>query len=438
MEDKKRMTVSNAATPFGCCNFFDSCTDGLFRLSYAGRLDLLDWLSFRPTSECYRSVEFIEWTRPESEEGGTCTPGYIGDPCTDPYGIEFGTCKLTVEDFGLLGRESPVRKLNSPKNYCKTRPRYHLDGTPVDSEFEWDLLMAMDVLLGDVKRMIVTGNSGTGGQFDGLQQWVATGYDCTMLDSIVVDWNENGMSGGNGITWNGVEQPTDLNYVDMLLAAHRHIIDRLSWAPHFQSAIGNLGSIDMILVGPSVLNRCLLDEFACWSVCPYSTEALVMKNAKEIREFRSTLNGGRFGHGKITLDGHDIDLLNYDWGLATSSSGVAEGDMYLLTGQVGGVRIWEGEFLSADTILGRFRDALGADASGFFSTDGGRVLGATEFDNLCYKIKLWMMLRMFCLAPWAQARFMDVTCKHFGPAISPDPCDSSFFPEASFTAAECQ
>lgn len=39
MTDKvleRTMTVSDAATPFGCCNFFDNCADGIMSLHYAG------------------------------------------------------------------------------------------------------------------------------------------------------------------------------------------------------------------------------------------------------------------------------------------------------------------------------------------------------------------------------------------------------------------
>lgn len=435
MVQRNELTLpsSTPASPFGCCNFFDACTDEIFRLSYSGMLGLLDWMGFNPSDDCYRSVEFINYNRPE-QATGTCTGAYIADPCANPNGIEIGSCQLTVEDFGLLGRQGPVRKLNKPKRYCKTRPRYRLDGSQVTSEVEWDMLFTMDVLVGDVKRMIVNGNSQTAGQFDGLEQWVATGYDCEMLDAVVIDWAQNSMAGGAGITWNGVAQAAGFNFVDALLAVHRHIMDRLSWSPFFESAAENMGSIDMIIIGPSFLNRCLLDEYACWSVCPGAQYEEVIKNAKEIRDFRLTLNGGRFGHGQISLDGHTIPLLNYDWNLITSQN---VGDMYLLTGQVGAIRTWEGEFLSADSILGDFSDALGVTLDSFFSTDGGRVLGGTDVDNLCYVLKLWMMLRLFCLAPWAQARFQDVACAHFGPTISPDPCETCFYPETCFSPAVC-
>jgi hypothetical protein len=114
------------------------------------------------------------------------------------------------------------------------------------------------------------------------------------------------------------------------------------------------------------------------------------------------------------------------------------GDMYLLTGSVGPVRLWEGEHLDAETTLGEVGSMLGGSLDDFFATDGGRVLGKFADDNLCYQMKIWESLRLFCMAPWAQARFQDVECDFFGPPISPDPCETCFFPETCWsTEATC-
>lgn len=427
---RRTMTVSDAATPFGCCTFFDHCSDEIVNLSYNGTLGLLDWLGFNVSEDCYRSVEFINYNRPE-QSGGACTVGYLSDPCADPNGIEFGGCKITVEDFGLLGREGPTRQILQPKRYCKTYPKYRLDGSPVTSEFEWDMLYTAGVVLDDVKRMVVNGNANVAGQFDGLQQWVATGYACSMLDSIVINWNNNGMNGGAGITWNGVAQGAGFDLVDALLAAFRHIKDRISWAPLLKGQRMTTG--DMVIIGPSFLLRCLLDQYACWSVCPGAQYEEVIKNAKEIRDFRLTLDGGLFGDGQISLDGFTIPLMNYDWATINSQN---TGDIYLLTGSIGAVRVFEGEFLSGSSAVSAIASETG-DTQGLFSRDGGRIIGRIDSENLCRTLKLWMALRLFCMAPWAQVRLQNVACEHFGPTISPDPCDTCFYPETCFTPAEC-
>src|SRR4030042_1670267 len=101
---QRAMSVSDAATPFGCCNFFDRCGDGdLMSLHFAGELPLLDWMGFNVSDECYKVMEFISYVRPSYYQGSP-TNGWICDPCDDPHGIEYGSCKITTEDFGRIGR----------------------------------------------------------------------------------------------------------------------------------------------------------------------------------------------------------------------------------------------------------------------------------------------------------------------------------------------
>jgi len=425
INERTLTAVDDTATPFGCCNYFDRCTDEVLTLHYRGSLGLLDWMGFEVSDECYRSIEFINFTRPE-QSGGTCTAGHIGNPCDDPNGFEFGTCKLTVEDFGRYGRHGPVRTMMQPKLYCKTDPKRRLDGTLITDEREWDMRFAMDVLLDDIRRHMITGNSATAGQFDGLQQWVATGYDCAMLDSIVIDWNSNPMTGGAGITWNGNAVAATWDFIDVLLAAYRRIRTRISWAATLSPQQLRRG--DMILVMPSFMITCLLDFFTCWSVCAGSQYNEVNLQTYEARQFRTGLLSGLFGFGEITLDGFAIPLMAYDWELI---GGPTRGDIYLLTGSVGSNRIWEGEHLSASQAASDF------GGMGYFQTDGGRVLGKRDVTNECYQTKIWMHPRLFCRAPWAQVRFQDVACAGVVGPMSPDPCDTSFYPETSFSVAEC-
>lgn len=432
MQMQQRLTVSNAATPFGCCNFFDSCKDEIFSLYYKGTLDLLDWMGFNPTDVCFRGVEFIEYVRPEQSEGSD-TGGYIGDPCAAPNGVEFGTCNLSVEDFGRYGREGPVREIMKSDKYCKTRPRYFLDGTPITSEGQWDMIFTMDQILNDIRVALITGNRTTAGQFDGLQRWVRTGYDCQGLNSYVLNWNNNPMDGGAGITLNGAATPAGFNIVDWLLDLHRNIMQRISWSPVLRNQALQTG--DMILLMPSFTARCLLDFFACWSVCPGAQYEEIQKNLGEINAARQAMNGGMFGHGQVSLDGHTIPILAYDWGLI---NGPTRGDIYLLTGQVGAQRIWEGEHLSASqaiTNLNQLGNA--ATSNSYFSQDDGRVLGKVDTDEECWHLKLWMHPRLWCFAPWMQIRIQDVVCQTPSGPLSPNPADSSFFITSSFTPAEC-
>lgn len=432
---QRQMVVSNDATPFGCCNFFELCNDEIFSLYYRGELPLLDWMGFDVSEDCYRVVEFINFVRPA--EG--CPPsGHLANPCDNPNGVEFGSCSLSIEDFGRYGRSGPTRDLFKPTKWCKRSPRYMLDGSAITSEADWDKMFAMDQMINDVRGDIITGNSATAGQFDGLQQWVNTGYDCAMLDSYVVNWNSNAMGGGNGITINGNAMANTFDIVDVLLDLHRNINERISWSPLLRGQARRVG--DAIIVLPGFLARCLLDFYTCWSVCPELLNTLtdatrIVKEVGERRDFRIELNGGLFGNGRIFLDGHEIPLLQYDWSMI---NGPTTGDMYYLTGSIGSQRVWEGEHLDAQVVM-RELAAAGSDgnAQGFFSSDNGRVLGKVRTEGTCRTMDLWMRPRLWCFAPWAQVRFQDVRCATPTGPLSPDPCETSFFPETSFSQAVC-
>lgn len=422
---QRALTVTNLATPFGCCHFFDECADEIMSLHYRGRLGLLDWMGFNVSDVCLRTVDFITYVRPQHVNGSP-TGAYLADPCTDPNGIEYGAANISVQDFGRLGRTGPTREIIKPKYYCKTSPRRRLDGSPVTSEMEWDIRFATDALLDDVRRMLVTGNAGTAGQFDGLQRWVRTGFNHSILDSTVIDWNGNPMAGGAGITWNGQPVAATFDLVDVLLAAYRRIRQRIMWSDVLSAQAPNVG--DMILVLPSFMVNCLLDFYTCWSVCAGQQYNEANLNTFEARTFRNSLNGGLFGNGQIILDGQVIPLMAYDWNMI---NGPTQGDMYFLTGSIGSVRIWEGEYLDAGVAAREFEQA------GYQSLDGGRLLMKIDTDNLCRLLKLWMHLRLFCLAPWAQIRFQDVQCNWPGGPLSPDPLDTSFYPQTSFVSAQC-
>jgi len=427
------LTLDTHATPVGCCNFFDTCTTEVMSLHYGGALRLLDWMGWEVGTECYRSIEFIAYTRP-AQSGGNPTDGHLANACSDPNGIDFGTAKLTVENFGRYGRVGPTRDMMTPQRYCVTDPVRRLDGELVTSEREWDLRFITDVLLQDIRRDLVTGNSAVPGQFGGLNEWIATGYagpNGAMLDSIVINWNGNTMAGGAGITWNGAAVSAAVNFVDVLLPAFRRILQRIMWARQLANQQLVLG--DMIIKLPTFMAQCLLDHYTCWSVCEGSVYNPVSLQQREARAFRNNLVSASnpanlFGNGYITLDNVTIPLLAYDWG---TIKGPTTGDIYFLTRGIGSTRIWEGEHLSATEAATQY------EQHGYFDIDGGRILGTTVVENECSKMKAWLHPRLFCRAPWAQMRFIDVVCDTPGGPLSPDPSETSFFPLDSFSSAEC-
>lgn len=419
---QRAMTVGNMATPFGACNFFDRCSDGLMSLHYGASLPLLDWMGFRVDDEYKKELQFITYVRPEYATGNPTT-GALGDPCADPNGVEFGKSELTIEDFGRYGRKGPTREMIKPRYYCQTDPRYRLDGTPVTSEREWDLAFVTDVLLQDISRDIITGNATNAGEMDGFERIVKTGYNSPMLDSIVVDWNNNTMSGGTGVTWNGTAVTDNTDFVRLLHGIIRHIRQRVSWAPQLRTQTMNLG--DMILLMPHTWAEELLDFFTCWTVCPGQQYNETNLGTYEARNFRNNLLGGLYGYGYITIDNVTLPIMAYDYELV---KGPTTADIYLLTSAVGNVRIWEGQHLDAAAAARQF------GTEGMFSMDGGRLLGRVDSENLCYETKLWMHPRVWCRAPWMQVRIQNVKSSQIRPILSGDPLATSYFPVTSFGA----
>ncbi|MGK2951699.1 MAG: hypothetical protein ACSLEZ_04825, partial [Thiobacillus sp.] len=252
------------------------------------------------------------------------------------------------------------------------------------------------------------------------------GYDSALLDSTVIDWAGNDMdgNGGGAITINGEAAGGSFDIVDMLLALYRRYKQRISWSPQLATQTRSEG--DMILVLPQFLTECLLNKYTCWSVCEGKQYSEANLQTFEARAFRDSLLGGLHGAGVITLDGQRIPLYTYDW---ETMHGSQRGDIYFMTLDVGAIRIWEGEVLSAAAAAATVR---GEGHSNYFATDGGRVLGATKLDNLCKQLSMWIRPRLWCRAPYLQSRIMNVECDTILDPLSPDPLATSFYPVTSF------
>lgn len=418
------------ATPYGCCGLFDMCSDeDVLSLSLMGMDRFLDWLGWMPSTVCIVHRSFITWAGPEGTAAGTPSEGYLNNPCDDPNSFEYGICDWEIEDFGRLRRDAPTREADKPLTLCENEPRWRLDGTRVSTEYEWDALFIAEALAQDIQRYTITGNAATGGLYNGLQQIVTTGYTdthghtCTTMDSIVIDWNGNGMNGGAGITWNGNAVAATFNLIDVLRAVFRRIRTRIRYAKRLNRPL-RVG--DIILVLPTDFTYCLLDAFTCWSVCEGAEFNEVNMDTYEARTFRNNLMGGTFGDGRIFLDSFEIPLLGYDWELI---NGPTTFDMYMLTGQIGNIKLLYYEYLdmrTSQTLNGKLTPI-----------ETGRFLQWIESDHTCYTQNMEIKPRLICWAPWAQVRFQDITCDLVTDPISPDPTETSFFPEDSFSVAEC-
>src|SRR5690242_17137660 len=158
--------VDSAPSIFGCEALFDICTDdALMSLSFEGTAPFLDWIGWEPTNVCVIKKAFINFVRSD-RTNGSANPGWLADPCEDPNSFEVDYCDFTLTDFARLRRESPTRDITkSDLRYCEIQPRYRLDGSPITNQREYDFRLATEVLLQDLKGMIVEGNKSTAGQF---------------------------------------------------------------------------------------------------------------------------------------------------------------------------------------------------------------------------------------------------------------------------------
>jgi hypothetical protein len=409
---------------------FDLCSDDdVLSLSLQGSDPFLDWLGWQASTVCEKRMNFVTWQGPEGTAAGSPTDGYLADPCAAPNSYEYGVCDWYIEDFGRIRRGGPTREANKPTRLCENEPRWRLDGSRVSSEAEWDALFVAETELQDIRRYTVTGNAATGGLYDGLQQLVATGYVnsqgrvCTTMDSQVINWNSNGMNGGAGATWNGNAIAATYNMIDVLRSVFRRIRHRIKLAPRINRPL-RVG--DIVLVLPTDFTHCLLDAFTCWSVCPGAAFNEANLNTFEARRFRNNLMGGMFGDGRIFLDSFEVPLLGYDWELINSPSVF---DMYMLTGQVGNMNLLYYEYLDQRTA-----QSLGGKLQ---PVETGRFLRWVESDETCYTMRLEIKPRLISWAPWAQVRFQNVNCDLVTTPLSPDPTETSFHPESSFSIAEC-
>jgi len=426
------LTISDLATVYGCCGLFDMCADeDLMSLHFSGAEPFMDWLGWESTDICVVRKEFIAWVRPD-QSGDECTDGWVPNPCEDGNSVEWGKCDFTLEDFGLLRRMGPARNITrNDVRYCERQPRYRLDGTLVTDDREYDARVITEVIIQDLRKMVIIGNAGTPGQFDDLQQLVRNGYTnangvaCELMDSIVVDWNNNTLAGGAGITWNGNAIGANFDFVDVLRAVYRRIRQRIKWSPVLGTQQMREGN--MILLMPDFLAECLLDAYTCWSVCEGRQYNEANLQTFEARTFRNNIAGGLYGAGTISFDGFRIPIIAYEWEMV---SDFTTGDIYLLTGAIGNVKTLMGQYNNMSAAVNAYPE------SGKFYTDGGRLLGYIQDDNTCIRQVLQMEPRLLAWAPWALARFQDVTCESpLGP-LGPDPC-GPYFQQETFYPAEC-
>ncbi|GAB4565328.1 MAG: hypothetical protein Kow0047_15780 [Anaerolineae bacterium] len=413
-------------TLYGTSGLFSMCgSNDLISLTVDDE-PFLEWLGWKPNNEVRQFVKLITYVGPAGTAAGNPTSGVAG-PCEDANTVEFGTCEILLPDKGRIKRAGPVIDLTeNNRRLCDQYPIFTKDGQRIEDELMWALTLAGIAVKQDLKRLVVTGNSGNANEFAGLEQLVNTGYvnatdgrRCSAMDSIVVNWNgaDIGDVGPDGVH----------NLVDYLIYAVRRIRQRAMWA-----SLGGIAVGDMAIVLPTFLRDELLNVFTCWSVCPGQQYREANLNTFEARTFRDRLNGGAFGMGQIFVDGTPIPIITYDWMPFQEVGGSYVGDIYVLTRRIGNVPVLWGQYIDMTDPAARFQEEAGYGH--YKATDGGRFLAYWKTDNECVQTTLLLRPNVYLSAPWAQARIQSVAATAPIPPISPDPTSASY-PEDYLTPA---
>lgn len=425
--------VAAAETLYGNNLLFDLCADdSLAALSLFGSYpQLLDWIGWE-MSNAYKVHEyFISYVAASGAAADAPSTGYITDPCAPGNPAEWGFCDFQLTGFGMLRRGSQVRDMGvDDLKYCQAQPRYRIDGTVIDNEYEWDFTLATSAMVQDLSRMVVTGDATTPGQFDGLQKLIATGYqstagaDCIEMDSIVIDYNYNAIcpeDGATGVTVNGNAVADGFQFFDLLRSALRRIVHRAR-----NSSYGKITDGDIAIVMPFEWINCLLDCWVCYIKCGRDITRI---DSYEARQFRDTLNGGPFGDGILmNIEGFNIPIIAHDWGTITEGNPLASpdpipdsADIYLLVRSLGGQPVLRGQLNDLTGVARR-------EASRGYSTyDAGRILTWDNLDNMCRQLQAEMRPRLLNRAPWAQVRFQHVVCDNILGTTSVDPLSPFFY-----------
>lgn len=422
-------------TLYGCTGLFGICgPDEIIGLTMADD-PLVDWLGFFPDDVCEKFIKGWTYTDIQGTAAGSPIGTVYGEQCDDPPIAEKGVCEFFIGDFGTLracGETVKVADIGLRK--CDKQPTYTipLEGIgPIrlDNDLDLETLAAAQVVKHELSREIITGDKSVTGQFEGLTNLVKTGYvnvqtqqRCTAMDSLVVDWNDDYMTGvvnGHG------------SIITKVRDMWRRIRYRIQ-----QTKMGMPAEGDVVLVMPSWMAWELLDEWAFWSFREANSinNQVVYRDAYELRDIRDKYNGGLYGGGYISVDGFNIHIIEHDWQTISQTAPKFIADIYLLVRRIGGRRVLQGQYIPLD---------VGADAVAqyagvqYFQTEamqGGRALRWFKYDNACVMPCYLLRPRLYLEAPWAQGVIQDVAVDPQFDPMSLDP-RSSYFIEGNIQAA---
>lgn len=429
------LTVS-ANTLYGCTGLFGLCgPDDIIGLTMQDD-PFIEWLGFFPDTICEKFIKGWIYTDVAGTAAGSISTTVYGDECDDPPTTEKGVCEYFIGDFGTLracGEAVKVGMIGERK--CDKQPTYTipLEGVGpirIDNDLDLETVTGTQTVKHELSRLVVTGDKTVNGQFDGLNNLIKTGYTsingdrCTSMDSVVVDWSNDDLSG-------------QVNGHGSIITKIRDMFRRIMWRIA-QTGMGKPAEGDVVLLMPTWLAWEVLDEWAVWSFKENNVSGtqVVYRDYMDVRGIREKYAIGLFGGGYITIDGYNLHIIPHDWMPISQSAPYHIADIYMLTRRIGTRRILQGQYMPVD--MGA--DAVNAVAGyNYFNTEsiqGGRMLRWMKFDNTCVQPCVMARPRLYLEAPWAQGVINNVGASVQFDPLSLDPQNTGYFIEQNPTVAQ--
>lgn len=403
----------------------------LMSFSMAGAYHpVLDWIGWEDTLIDLTNKGFISYMAADGAAASSPTSGVQADPCASGNTVEYGTCDYVLNGFGRLRRETPPRSDDHDGlMYHEKIDLHRIDGTLIGDEKEYDMFVCTSVLIQDLHRQLIVGNSSNAGEFDGLENLVIDGYldsqaqACNAMDAYVVDWAgldmSNAVSDSNGtpITINGTNVPNGTyNLYGMLEWILRNIKIRLSFAPTLRNRIVEG---DAVLMMPSSWIKPFLNMVTCYVKCGGDYARMTTDAALTFYNnlWQSNESGEQLADARIIVEGTPIVITGFDYEL---DNGDGTADMYLLIKGNNGMQFLYGEYKDNEPTVANQPER-------YATTDGNMLLTYAYYDQTCSVRVVQMQARLHMPAPWAQVRILNVPYEGVLAAISSDPLNTNFF-----------
>jgi len=391
--------------------------------AYVNGAPFADWLSWKPELKERTFARILTNVGPDMNDAGTAhTSGILDDECDTCESVKWGKCEIDTTKALICRCGEEITTYNLNYGYCEEQPVFRVDGSPITNNAEWQAALASQTLAMDLESQLIYGNRVNNNETDGLQRLVRTGYvdcrsqlACTQADSIVVDWDYDGLNGTCNGHGNMIHKITDILRRFKLRAQAR-----------------GLNPADVVIMLPSFMRDFLVDYWAAFGT--FLVVGTIQVDATEVfRRRERFISGGANGDGWVPVDGQPISFLVNDYLPMTQCTGGGcdaggyNTDIYVLTRRLGNMEIIQGTYQNfAATVAPALSGRFGSDQ--FKATDAGKFLLYQMLRNeICFNTCVSMRPGLHISAPFMQARIHDVCATSQFDPISKLP-DNYYFP----------